>query len=203
MEIDDEELRRLVERGHSVRATAQALGVTVHAVRRRMSDLGLETSRMAAWRENACGSQEIVRRCDVHGEITYRRDGRGTPRCPRCVADRVTARRRRIKELLVAEAGGRCVRCGYDRCLRALAFHHLDPSTKRFGVAARGHSRSLARAREEAAKCALLCANCHAEVEAGIGPVAYYGTAIGGSSMAEQHPVKVTVVGSSPTPRAS
>jgi hypothetical protein len=29
-------------------------------------------------------------------------------------------------------------------------------------------TRALAKAREEAAKCVLLCANCHAEVEAGI-----------------------------------
>jgi hypothetical protein len=30
----------------------------------------------------------------------------------------------------------------------------------------RGITRSLARLRAEAAKCVLLCANCHAEVEA-------------------------------------
>lgn len=29
-------------------------------------------------------------------------------------------------------------------------------------------TRSIERAREEAAKCVLLCANCHAEVEAGV-----------------------------------
>jgi ferredoxin len=31
-----------------------------------------------------------------------------------------------------------------------------------------GVSRSLAVARTEMAKCALLCANCHAEVESGL-----------------------------------
>jgi hypothetical protein len=29
-------------------------------------------------------------------------------------------------------------------------------------------ARSIARARDEAGKCVLLCANCHAEVEAGL-----------------------------------
>ena len=38
---------------------------------------------------------------------------------------------------------------------------------KSFSLAAGGLTRSLQRAREEAAKCVLLCANCHAEVEAG------------------------------------
>ena len=34
-------------------------------------------------------------------------------------------------------------------------------------------ARSLARCRQEAAKCVLLCANCHAEVEAGVAELPY------------------------------
>jgi hypothetical protein len=73
-----------------------------------------------------------------------------------------------MKEALVADAGGACALCGYSRCLAALEFHHLDPALKCFSVAARGVTRSLAEAREEAEKCVLLCSNCHAEVEAGV-----------------------------------
>jgi hypothetical protein len=68
---------------------------------------------------------------------------------------------------LVAAAGGRCRLCGYKRCLAALQFHHLDPPQKRFVISRQGVTRSFAEARDEAAKCVLLCANCHAEVEAG------------------------------------
>lgn len=57
--------------------------------------------------------------------------------------------------------------CGYDRCVAALHFHHLDRAGKRFALSQQGLSRSMADARDEAAKCALLCANCHAEVESG------------------------------------
>jgi hypothetical protein len=42
-----------------------------------------------------------------------------------------------------------------------------NPAQKRFHLARNGYTRSLAQAREEAGKCLLLCANCHAEVEAG------------------------------------
>ena len=77
-------------------------------------------------------------------------------------------RRRRVKEILVAEAGGRCCLCGYDRYVGALQFHHIDPDSKGFGLAERGFARAIAKSRVEVAKCALLCANCHAEVEAGI-----------------------------------
>ena len=72
---------------------------------------------------------------------------------------------------LVDEAGGACSRCGYDRYLGALQFDHLDPSKKAFSLSMKGVARSLAKAREEAAKCVVLCANCHAEVEAGIMPL--------------------------------
>jgi hypothetical protein len=75
--------------------------------------------------------------------------------------------RRRRKAILVAEAGGRCVSCGYDRCAAALQFHHLDPKTKSFTLSMRGLTGSMDRCRAEAAKCVLLCANCHAEVEVG------------------------------------
>ena len=55
--------------------------------------------------------------------------------------------------------------CGYAECHAALQFHHVDPSQKSFALSREGVTRSLAQAREEAAKCVLLCANCHAKVE--------------------------------------
>ena len=51
--------------------------------------------------------------------------------------------------------------------MAALQFHHLDATAKEFQISERGVTRSIAAARAEAAKCVLLCANCHAEVEAG------------------------------------
>jgi hypothetical protein len=76
--------------------------------------------------------------------------------------------RKRLKEILVQEAGGRCAICGYDRNARALHFHHLDPKTKRLGLSGQGVTYSLAMLRAEAQKCVLLCSNCHAEVEDGV-----------------------------------
>jgi hypothetical protein len=62
-----------------------------------------------------------------------------------------------VKAILVEEAGGVCAACG---------------AAKQFALSAKGVARSLARARAEAAKCVLLCANCHAEVEAGVRTIA-------------------------------
>jgi hypothetical protein len=51
--------------------------------------------------------------------------------------------------------------------MAALQFHHLRPDEKQFSLGRKGVARSLEKARAEARKCVLLCANCHAEVEAG------------------------------------
>ena len=61
--------------------------------------------------------------------------------------------------------GGKCSVCGYARCLAALDFHHIDPSVKKHEVS---YSRySVERMATEAAKCVLLCSNCHRELHAG------------------------------------
>ncbi len=84
----------------------------------------------------------------------------------RAVYMREAVKRRRIKLRLMAREykGGKCERCGYDKCARALSFHHLDPAKKEFGIAAKGFTRSWESIRREIDKCILLCANCHMEV---------------------------------------
>ena len=79
-------------------------------------------------------------------------------------ADEIYAK---VKRILVQEAGGACAVCGYDRNVWALHFHHVEPTSKRHEINARGAALALDRLRSEARKCVLLCANCHAEVEAG------------------------------------
>lgn len=70
--------------------------------------------------------------------------------------------------MLVEEHGGACTLCGYNRSQRALHFHHVDPQNKSFNVSFKGKTSSIKKMREEAAKCALVCSNCHAEIEDGL-----------------------------------
>lgn len=58
--------------------------------------------------------------------------------------------------------GGKCVRCGYNKCLKALEFHHLDPSQKDFTIS-NDHFR-LEETVNESKKCILICSNCHKEL---------------------------------------
>jgi hypothetical protein len=85
-------------------------------------------------------------------------------RCAACRSDRQAEGRRRRKERLVAEFGGACQQCGYDRCLAALDFHHRDRTAKEFGISKHSYRRWGAVV-AEAGKCDLLCKNCHAEAE--------------------------------------
>ena len=79
----------------------------------------------------------------------------------------VQRRREKVRLMTVSYKGGRCQVCGYDRCIEALEFHHLDPTQKDFGISHKGYTRSWEKVKEEVDKCILLCANCHREVHAG------------------------------------
>ncbi|MDT7542376.1 MAG: hypothetical protein QOE33_2280 [Acidobacteriota bacterium] len=69
--------------------------------------------------------------------------------------------------MAVKHKGCRCQVCGYEHCIEALEFHHLDPKQKDFGISNKGYTRSWEKVKKEVDKCILLCANCHREVHAG------------------------------------
>ena len=67
---------------------------------------------------------------------------------------------------LVKSKGGGCCKCGYNKCLRALEFHHENPEDKLFGLSINNlWSKSWEEIEKEAGKCILVCANCHREIE--------------------------------------
>jgi len=80
----------------------------------------------------------------------------------------VTKRRKAIKQKVVEYKGGNCSLCGYNRCVDALDLHHIDATTKEFGISSGGLTRSWEKVRTEADKCVLVCANCHREIHGGI-----------------------------------
>src|SRR3954454_18234420 len=172
--IPREVLAELACDGLSVRAMAARLGCSAATRRHWRRRHDMETHRASQLRSTrdgrASGGDATLRVCAVHGATTFVLDTDGYYRCPKCRADSVIRRRARIRAEVIAEAGGCCAICGYSRHLAALQFHHLDPATKEFTLR-NGDTRSLERMRAEAAKCVLLCANCHAEVESGAAQV--------------------------------
>jgi transcriptional regulator with XRE-family HTH domain len=167
-----DELEPLVAEGLTIEKIAARLGVSDSTAKKWLARHGLRT-RSAERRRlldelNRDGSRTVELVCKKHGltrHVSIKSERR--LRCSRCSVEAVERRRRKVKDMLIAEAGGKCLICGYSRHPAALQFHHLDPAIKSFGLGVRGITRSLARLRAEAAKCVLLCANCHAEVEVG------------------------------------
>lgn len=97
----------------------------------------------------------------------YRKSGRSNgfmSLCIPCFNAATLNRQQAKKQKAVDHLGGECSRCGYDKCVRALEFHHTDPSIKsdRWSTM-RGWSWD--RLREELRSCILVCANCHREME--------------------------------------
>lgn len=166
------ELEPLVEEGLTIEKIAQRVGVSDSTVKKWLKRHDLRTRgaqrRILLDRLRAKGEGEVQLECRRHGltrHVSVASERR--LRCAACRAEAVSRRRRKVKEMLVVEAGGKCALCGYARHSAALQFHHLDPTTKSFGLGVRGITRSIERLRAEAAKCVLLCANCHAELEVG------------------------------------
>ncbi len=78
------------------------------------------------------------------------------------------ASRREIKKKAVELKGGKCEVCGYDKCLAALTFHHINPGEKSFGISDKGHQYGWEAVKKEINFCLLLCACCHVEHHEGL-----------------------------------
>ena len=170
-----DELQPLVDAGMSIAQIAERVDRSKATVRHWLIRYGLKTSGGVGRRPSGqakaakqAGLATVTMRCSRHGETDFCLSSRGYYRCKRCRSAAVARRRRKMKTILVEEAGGACCICGYNRNMRALHFHHIEPSQKRHEINAKGVSLALETLRAEAQKCVLLCSNCHAEVEDGI-----------------------------------
>ena len=111
----------------------------------------------------------MVRKCKTHGETIFSINNGGRSwRCLKCGNDDAKRRKSTLKERAVAVLGGKCQICDYDTYIGALEFHHIEPKFKSFELSSGNLSKPWATVLAEIEKCALLCANCHREIHAGI-----------------------------------
>lgn len=99
-----------------------------------------------------CGKDYIYDLSHKHGHTMEK--------CRTCY---VNGRRFGLKIRCIEYKGGACKTCGYNKCSRALVFHHRDPTQKELSISS-NHCRSWKTLQAELDKCDLLCSNCHAEV---------------------------------------
>jgi transposase len=170
--VDPDRLRELAAAGATLQELCEEFATFPSSVRYWLRKLDIETDEMRRKRQfeeaREAGARRVYANCRTHGRTAFFKRPDGGYRCARCNSEAVAKRRRKVKRILLEEAGGKCALCGFNEYPCSLQFHHLDPTEKSFALSRRGVTRSIAEARREAAKCVLLCANCHAAVEAGL-----------------------------------
>ena len=73
---------------------------------------------------------------------------------------RMRQQRNDFIDQLTTDMGGRCQRCGYDACVAALDYHHVDSQSKDALVSHLANQHKWEAAIAEADKCILLCGDC-------------------------------------------
>jgi len=107
----------------------------------------------------------ILHKCKKHGLVphfVHNERGFTRYRCKLCNAEGVKRHRNKKKQWCIEYLGGKCARCGYDKCAAALEFHHRNPEEKEFQFS-QYQKASYERLARELEKCELLCSNCHKE----------------------------------------
>jgi hypothetical protein len=119
-------------------------------------------------RERKAKKEFQLHTCTICNNIYKYRPGHGvgTKKCYSCAA---YLRRARLKARMVEYKGGKCEVCGYNKCMKALQFHHIDRAEKEINLSASlAANHKWEKVQQELDKCQLLCANCHHEIEAEI-----------------------------------
>ena len=108
------------------------------------------------------------KKCPICGKIFRSNSAAANQRtcCYDCMPDGIQLTRGMFLAKIKEQRGGKCIRCGYDKCIKALEFHHLDPSKKDFTIS--NDNFHLMDAIEESKKCILICSNCHKELHDGL-----------------------------------
>ena len=160
--MDRGKLEYLLNQGLSQREICKKVGLGQSTVVYWVSKYGLKSK----WkRVSKLDGKEIVC-CECGRKFVYKKSkGHSSRTCNSCLQ---LKRRIDDQKKIDAYAGTSCIKCGYNKCKRALTFHHRDPKSKKFQISHKVGRIAWEKMREELDKCDLLCANCHAEKEEGL-----------------------------------
>lgn len=152
-------LKQMLDDGLNTQQMAERLNCTRRTISNAINRNNLESPRNKNIRLNikyCAGCNKTLDR-----SFFYTKYKKNSSLCKNCILSNNKSNRHIIKQQCVNYLGGSCSKCGYNKCLAALDFHHLDPKQKdkeyinfRF---------TFEKMKSELDKCILLCANCHRE----------------------------------------
>lgn len=157
--MNKEEIIKYLNQGYSTWKLAEHFNTTQPNIRYWLKKYDLQTIRKLNFNNN----QRICLTCKSTKpqEDFYKRGKKYMCHCKSCFLKNNTTKRLQVKQKCVDYLGGKCSKCGYNKCLAALDFHHVNSSTKDKDYI---NSRmSFEKLKIELDKCVLLCANCHRE----------------------------------------
>lgn len=144
--MNKETLTKLLDEGYTNTKIGEILFINRRKVAELLIIFGLKKDKIINTNCSLC-KKEIIN------------NERNRRLCQCCVT---RVRRLRMKIKAVDYLGGECKKCGYNKSLSALDFHHLDANKKDFNIA-KNSNKSWDFLKKELDKCVLLCSNCHRE----------------------------------------
>jgi transposase-like protein len=112
--LDRQQLEECVQSGMTIAEIAEVVGRSKTTVRHWLRLYGLRTANRRGRRTDPravagkeAGLLTVTLSCPTHGETDFALEGRGYYRCKRCRGAAISRRRRKMKQILVEEAGGR------------------------------------------------------------------------------------------------
>jgi len=154
-------LENLIAQGQTLRQIAKSLQSSATNVRYWLRKYDLHTHRGP--KGHLRPEDVLNRKCPCGETDPTKFYGVKRFKCAKCHSKYMHDKGKETRARAVASLGGKCSRCGYNRCLPALGFHHIDPKQKDPGFQ---HLRgwSWKKVEAELKKCILVCSNCHAEI---------------------------------------
>jgi endogenous inhibitor of DNA gyrase (YacG/DUF329 family) len=110
--------------------------------------------------------KKICTNCNQERPVSsfYKRKNRNyNSYCRTCRSEYQRNRYNALKLKAVNLLGGKCSKCGYNKNLAAIDFHHLNPEDKDPNWN-NIFKQSWNIIQEELKKCTVVCSNCHAEI---------------------------------------
>lgn len=158
-------LENLVEKGFSSYQIADKLECSQTNIRYWLNKFELTTKKNIT--KNITNSK-VCPSCNADKELKefYSKRGKigGSSYCKLCSKEEGRERARKFKLKCVNYKGGKCEKCGYDKYIGALEFHHIDPKQKDFGMANVKQHSFNDKIKNELDKCIMVCSNCHKEI---------------------------------------
>lgn len=156
--MEKEILINLLNQGLSTWDIAKATNTNQPNIRYWLNKYNLKTIRSI----NKITGHKRCPSCNVSKSLDhFYKSKKSSSYCKECIIQHNRKKRLYVKQQIVNYLGGKCTRCGYDKCLAALDIHHLDPSSKNKNYA--GNRTNFKKIKNELDSCIILCANCHRE----------------------------------------